>query len=49
MPICWMVIDATRFPNAAACSCVNPDTIADVIPAEQLSPAPQMSMGPVTG
>ena len=48
-PICWMVIEATRFPNAAACSCVSPHTIAEVIPAEQLSPAPTMSIGPETG
>jgi hypothetical protein len=44
-----MVIEAMRLPNAAACSCVSPLTTANVIPAEQLSPAPQMSIGPDTG
>ena len=44
-----MVIDAIKFPNAAACSGVAPAIIAQVIPAEVLSPAPQTSMGPGTG
>ena len=47
-PICRMVIDATRLPNAAASNNVAPAATAHAMAALVLSPAPTGSIGPGT-
>ena len=49
VPSCWTVIDATRFPVAAASCRSMPANSAQTMPAVVLSPAPTMSTGPATG
>ncbi len=45
VPRFMMVMDAARLPNRAASTASAPAASATVIPAEKLSPAPQMSTG----
>lgn len=49
VPSCWIVIEATRLPKAAAASTPAPPAIAQTMAALVLSPAPTMSIGPATG
>jgi len=49
VPICSIVMEATRLPTSAASSGPAPAHRAATMPAITLSPAPTTSIGPVTG
>jgi hypothetical protein len=48
-PLHWIVTEATRLPSRAASASPAPEQRPEVMPAMVLSPAPTMSISPVTG
>jgi len=49
VPICWMVMDATRLPNAAASSRLAPAATAQADARAWYCPGPDDIDGPATG